>query len=73
MSQEQKQISYAEYIATLRNQIVISYDNAKEVALRNFDDVSKKWGEQLATVQSLKTALENQAKKPETKKEEKKK
>lgn len=43
--QPQQNLTLEQYISTLRNQIVLSYDGAKEVALRNFDDVSKKFGE----------------------------
>jgi hypothetical protein len=43
--QPQQNLTLEQYISTLRNQIVLSYDSAKEVALRNFDDVSKKFGE----------------------------
>ena len=46
MSEEpQQNLTLEQYISTLRNQIVLSYDGAKEVALRNFDDMSKKFGE----------------------------
>jgi|TARA_B110000438_G_scaffold30051_1_gene29200 hypothetical protein len=43
--QPQQNLTLEQYVSTLRNQIVLSYDSAKEVALRNFDDVSKKFGE----------------------------
>ena len=42
---EQQNLTLEQYVSTLRNQIVLSYDGAKEVALRNFDDMSKKFGE----------------------------
>jgi len=45
MSEEPQNLTLEQYVSTLRNQIVLSYDSAKEVALRNFDDVSKKFGE----------------------------
>ena len=46
MSEEpQQNLTLEQYVSTLRNHIVLSYDSAKEVALRNFDDVSKKFGE----------------------------
>ena len=46
MSEEpQQNLTLEQYVSTLRNQIVLSYDSAKEVALRNFDDMSKKFGE----------------------------
>ena len=41
---EQQNLTLEQYVSTLRNQIVLSYDSAKEVALRNFDDISKKFG-----------------------------
>jgi hypothetical protein len=48
MSQQQeKQISLQEYVGSLRNQIVLSYDNSKEVALRSFDDMTRKYIELL--------------------------
>ena len=43
--QPQQNLTLEQYVSTLRNQIVLSYDSAKEVALRNFDDMSKKFGE----------------------------
>ena len=45
MSDQSQNLTLEQYVSTLRNQIVLSYDSAKEVALRNFDDVSKKFGE----------------------------
>ena len=42
---EQQNLTLEQYVSTLRNQIVLSYDSAKEVALKNFDDISKKFGE----------------------------
>ena len=42
MSQNQQQgqsISIDEFIQIKRNQIVLSYDKAKETALRSFDDI----------------------------------
>lgn len=50
--QPQQNLTLEQYISTLRNQIVLSYDGAKEVALRNFDDVSKKFGELYAKAQA---------------------
>lgn len=65
MSKDDKQqITFEQYISTLRNQIVLAYDGAKEVALRNFDDLTKKFVESLSNQQQ---ASESQ------KKEEKKK
>jgi hypothetical protein len=42
---EQQNLTLEQYVSTLRNQIVLSYDSAKEVALKNFDDISKRFGE----------------------------
>jgi len=61
---EKQQITFEQYISTLRNQIVLAYDGAKEVALRNFDDLTKKFVESISNQQ--------QASEPQ-KKEEKKK
>ena len=48
MSQQQeRQVSLQEYVGSLRNQIVLSYDNSKEVALRAFDDMTRKYIELL--------------------------
>ena len=52
MSEEPQNLTLEQYVSTLRNQIVLSYDGAKEVALRNFDDVSKKFGELYAKEQA---------------------
>jgi hypothetical protein len=65
MSKDDKQqITFEQYISTMRNQIVLAYDGAKEVALRNFDDLTKKFVESISNQQ--------QASEPQ-KKEEKKK
>lgn len=42
MAQEQKQMSFQEYVGNLRNSTVIAYDQAKEVALRAIDDLTAK-------------------------------
>lgn len=55
MSQENKQVSFQEYIGAKRNQIVLAYDGAKEIALRNFDDLTIKLAEQYQVAESLKT------------------
>jgi hypothetical protein len=47
MSEEnRKPISLEQYVGTLRNQIVLSYDSAKEVALKNFDDISNRFAQE---------------------------
>ncbi len=66
MSQRQapERLSLQEYVGSLRNQIVLSYDNSKEVALRSFDDMTRKYIELLR-------ANEEEKKKSETKTETK--
>lgn len=54
--QESKRVSVQEYVQTLRGQIVLSYDSAKETALRNFDDMTKKYVEQLQLAKEKETA-----------------
>ena len=53
MSQE-KQVSFQEYIGVKRGQIVLAYDGAKEIALKNFDEIVTKFAEQLQVVEALK-------------------
>jgi len=50
----QPPMSFSDYITVLRNQIVLSYDGAKEIALKNFDDITKKLVEQIQANQALK-------------------
>ena len=57
---EQQNLTLEQYVSTLRNQIVLSYDSAKEVALRNFDDVSKKFGELYVKAQAEEKAQAEQ-------------
>ena len=45
-------MSLQQYITAMRNQIILSYDNAKEIALRNFDEVSKKMAEVYVQLQN---------------------
>ncbi len=40
-----KELTLEQYVSTLRNQIVLSYDSAKELALKNYDDISKRFAE----------------------------
>ncbi len=47
MAEEKQQISVQQYVTTLRSQIVLSYDSAKETALKCFDDMTGKYIEQL--------------------------
>ncbi len=57
MSQQQEQkpqeVSFAEYINIKRNEIVLAYDQSKERALRNFDDVSNKLAQVMQENQKL--------------------
>lgn len=50
---EQPPMSFSDYVTVLRNQIVLAYDGAKEVALKNFDDITKKLVEQIQANQAL--------------------
>ena len=50
---EQPPMSFSDYIAVLRNQIILSYDGAKEVALKNYDDITKRLLEQIRANQAL--------------------
>ena len=50
---EQPPMSFSDYIAVLRNQIILSYDGAKEIALKNYDDVTKRLLEQIRANQEL--------------------
>ena len=43
MSSAPQEISVEEQLASMRSQIIISYDNAKEKSLRIYDIVSKKY------------------------------
>jgi len=63
--QERPQISLQEYISRSRNQIVLAYDGAKEIALKGFDDLTSKYVEALQTIEKLK----KQPEKEKTKKE----
>ncbi len=59
MSQpEGKQVSLQEYVGSLRNNIVLSYDNSKEVALRAFDDMTRKYIELLRANEENKKSAE---------------
>ena len=49
---EQPPMSFSDYVTALRNQIVLSYDNAKEVALKNFDDITRRLVEQIQANQA---------------------
>jgi len=63
MSQENQSVTFEQYIATLRNQIIISYDGAKETALRNFDDLAKRLAESLVQRQQPQTEQKTEKKK----------
>jgi len=49
----QPPMSFTDYVTVLRNQIVLSYDGAKELALKNFDDITKRLIEQIQANQAL--------------------
>jgi len=57
--QEQQPMSFSDYITVLRNQIVLSYDGAKEIALKNFDDITKRLIEQIQANQEQAKTTEN--------------
>ena len=57
--QKQQPVSFSDYVTVLRNQIVLSYDGAKEVALKNFDDITRRLIEQLQTTQALQAKTTN--------------
>ena len=59
---QQQPMSFTDYITVLRNQIVLSYDGAKEIAIKNFDDITKKLVEQIQVNQEAQA----QAKKDST-------
>ena len=65
---EQQNLTLEQYVSTLRNQIVLSYDSAKEVAIRNFDDISKKFGELYIKAQAEQAKAEQKPQVTETKK-----
>ena len=56
---DQPPMSFSDYVTVLRNQIVLSYDGAKEVALKNFDDVTKRLVEQIQANQALRQPKED--------------
>lgn len=64
MSQRQapERLSLQEYVGSLRNQIVLSYDNSKEVALRSFDDMTRKYIELLRANEEEKKKSEEKPK-----------
>ena len=70
MSQENQSVTFEQYIATLRNQIIISYDGAKETALRNFDDLAKRLAESLVQRQQPQTEQPQTEQKTEKKKKQ---
>ena len=52
-TQQQPPMSFTDYVSILRNQIVLSYDSSKEIALKNFDDITKRLVEQIQANQAL--------------------
>jgi len=73
MSQQapERQVSLQEYVGSLRNQIVLSYDNSKEVALRAFDDMTRKYIELLRANEENKKSAEKTKTETKTKTESK--
>ncbi|KKM94111.1 hypothetical protein LCGC14_1201620 [marine sediment metagenome] len=67
MSQEK--VSFQEYVGARRNQIVLAYDGAKETALKYFDDIAQKWGEQLQINEAMKKTLEKNPVTPKVEKD----
>lgn len=53
VKQTQPPMSFSEYVTILRNQIILSYDGAKETAIKNFDDITKRLVEQIQANQAL--------------------
>lgn len=45
MSEEQKSISFEEFYRMNRNNIILAYDGAKEIALKAFDQMAQKLSE----------------------------
>ena len=45
MSEQKQELTLEQYIQVLRNQIVISHESAKEVSLKNFDDMAKRFSD----------------------------
>lgn len=71
-TQTQPPMSFNDYVTVLRNQIVLSYDGSKELALKNFDDITKRLVEQIQVNQALRakpeTPLVTPDKEPNTRK-----
>ena len=58
MSQEQKQVTLQEFVSTLRNNIILSYDGAKEQALKSCDTITHKLVEQMQINQTLQEKID---------------
>lgn len=54
MSVQPREVTFAEFYRTYRGQIVLAYDGAKELALKNFDDIAQKLQEALLEIDKLK-------------------
>jgi len=50
-------MNLTEYVGILRNQIVLAYDGSKEIALKNFDDITKRLVDQLQINLDLKAQI----------------
>ena len=54
MSVQPKEVSFVDFYRTYRGQIVLAYDGAKELALKNFDEIAQKLQEALIEIDKLK-------------------
>ena len=56
--EERKQVTFDEYRAMLRNEIILSLDAGKETALKNFDDIASRLAQSIEYTNSLKEVKE---------------
>lgn len=63
---QEQTIPFRDYYQRNRNQIVLSYDQAKEIALRNFDEMASKLAEQFELVETIKKEAIDASKQTET-------
>jgi hypothetical protein len=47
MSQQPQEVSFQEYVGMKRNQIVLAYEQAKEIATKNYDDIVQKLAQEM--------------------------
>lgn len=55
---QRREVSFAEYANVKRGEIVLTYDNAKERALRNFDDMAQKVAELMQQIEIMRKEKE---------------